>query len=192
MTIPLKGLRYKYIIQGDNQMTTITNTKEILHYSNVENPFYPSNVKDKLQFKSLDVEIEDITFKEQEGKYEVILTNDGIIEVCGVCGETQPMNDKAMKLYDSSLVEEIETYEWDNNRCEQKHKPFEFDLPVKVEYLEPKGLREEYIKLKDKTDLKDVERLDKITSKIKRLQRKDLMDDFKEFDGFVGKQKVTH
>jgi hypothetical protein len=117
----------------------------------------------------------------------VVLTNDGIIEVCGVCGETQPMNDKAMKLYDPSLIEEIETYEWDNNRCEQKHKPFDFDLPVEVEYLEPEGLRQEYKNLKDKTDLKDVKRLDKITSKIKRLQRKDLMDDFKEFEGFVGK-----
>jgi len=168
-------------------MTTVTNTTEILNNSNIENPVYPNDAKNNLHLQNQDVEFEETTFDEATGKHKIVLTNEGVFEVCAVCGETQPMNDEAMKYYDESMIDEIEYYSWDNNRCEQKHKPFEFDLPVKVEYLEPKGLKKEYIKLKDETDYKDVERLDKVTGKIKRLQDKGLMNDFKEFEGFVGK-----
>lgn len=105
-------------------MTTVTNTKQILEDSNIENPVYPQQAKDKLHLDNQEVEIEETTFDEVTGKYTITLSNNGVIEVCGVCGEFQAMNDEAMKFYDKSLVDEIENYEWDNNRCEQKHKPF--------------------------------------------------------------------
>jgi hypothetical protein len=105
-------------------MTTVTNTTELLNQSNIENPVYPQEAKNNLHLDNQEVEIEECEFDEVTGKYTITLTNEGIIEVCGVCGEFQAMNDEAMKFYDKGLVDEVDNYEWNNNRCEQKHKPF--------------------------------------------------------------------
>jgi hypothetical protein len=109
-------------------MTEVIQHKNLLKLSNVENPVTKKQLKNRLTFKNPHVEPENIDFNHHSGKYTVHLTNDGIVEVCVTCGETQPMNDEAMSLYYPSMIDEIDTYKWDNNRCETRHKPFEVDL----------------------------------------------------------------
>lgn len=111
-------------------MVQRTNTKEILQHSNAGNPVYPKQAENSLHLSSKDVEIDEKTFDEGTGMYTFELTNGGVIEMCAVCGEFQAMNDEAMRFYDPQLVEEIEQYEWNDNRCEQRHKAFDFDLGI--------------------------------------------------------------
>jgi len=68
-------------------------------------------------------DVEDIDENPGTNRLIVRLTNDGLIEICMTCTELQAMNDAAMQLYDPGIVDEIDEYRWDNNRCEQRHPP---------------------------------------------------------------------
>jgi hypothetical protein len=105
-------------------VTKVPTTKEILENSNTENPVTPEEAKSTIEEELSGIEISEVEFDEVTGKYTIRGENKELIEMCAVCGRKQAMNDEAMSLIDPALTKEIEDYYWDNNRCEQKHKPF--------------------------------------------------------------------
>jgi len=105
-------------------VTKVTTTKEILENSNAENPVTPEEARSTIEEELSGIEVDEVEFDEVTGKYTIRGENSEIIEMCAVCGEKQAMNDEAMNLIDPVLTKELETYYWNNNRCEQKHKSF--------------------------------------------------------------------
>lgn len=129
--------------------------KEELENSSNNVKILPEDIENHIADKlDEDVEIKELEFDEENGRYTATTTDDLRFQMCAVCGFTQPDNLKAMKKIVPELVkdtkqiykeeeftdhngefvgttEEVEDRvegdlcRWKNARCETQHPPYE-------------------------------------------------------------------